>query len=509
MMKRWTVLTLVVLLVAAGCGADSATGGSGPTATADAPTAAQSTGELRIASGFLPQTLDPAQVGYTLVERGVGETLVKIGFDQQTELWLAESVEQIDDTNWQVVLRDNVTFWDGSSLTAEDVKTIFENTMETREVAAPYMNPETVITVVDDYTLNFELPEPTGSFVNNLASFHLIIYKEGPDGWLLTGPYQPVRHVPDNEMEREAYQGHWQGPPPIAKIHMRVMADANARLLALQSGEVDMILEVPPALVDDLPDGIDTVISASTRVHHKILNHDRPPFNDPAVREATALAINRDTLNQVVFNGHGITMSSLLPSGIGFSTPDEIQTDTSRAEQILEEADWIAGSDGVRVKDGQRLELLIYSYPSRPEMTAMAVSIQDQLGNLGYDVQVQQVEDIVGQLETLDFDASMFSVNMLPIGDPHYAFHVSLDVYNYGSYSNADLDDLVENIRVETDPVAKDNLLLEALQIMRDDAANIYLMSAPRIVAFTEGFVHGLELHPNDLYLIDTSVSVQ
>lgn len=504
-MTRIGALALLLLLVVTACGGETGTGGDAEP-TGSAPPA--STGELIIASGFLPSTLDPVQDAYSFIQFGLAETLTRVTADQQVENWLAEEIEQIDDTTWEVTLRDGVTFWDGSSMTAEDVKSAFERALDEQPAASRYLDPETEIEVIDGLVLRFSLPEPVGPFLNNLATFHLVIYKDGPEGVLMTGPYYPERHTPDAEMELLAYADHWQGPPPIGRILVKVMVDANARMLALQSGEVDLVTEAPPALVQDLPAGLETIVVPSTRYHHIILNHDRFPFNDPAVRRAVNVGIDRGILNDIALDGLGLEMTHLFPPGIGIPTPDEVAFGIEEAEQILDDAGWEAGSDGVRVKDGERLEFRLFSYPRRPELTPIAISIQDQLGHLGFDVEVQQFEDIVSQLQTYDFEASMFSVNMLPIGDPHYALNITLDTYNYGKYENAGLDSLVEQIQVATGS-ERDDLLLEALEMMNDDTVNLYLIAAPRITVFQSDVVENVTTHPNDLYLIDTLISVK
>src|SRR3712207_8735008 len=93
--------------------------------------------------------------------------------------------------------------------------------------------------------------------------------------------------------------------PPIAKIVIKNLPDANARALALQSGDVDMVFNLPPEIVKGLPGDIERAVIPSTRQHLMLLNNARPPFDDQRVREATALAIDRDSVNKVALDGLG------------------------------------------------------------------------------------------------------------------------------------------------------------------------------------------------------------
>ncbi len=504
-MKRFAVTMLALLVLIAGCGEDTPAESALDAESTEPPERQR----MIVGAGYLPGSLDPTQEGYTFVQYGLAETLTRVTPDQQIVPWLAETIEQVDDVTWKVVLHNNITFHDGSPVTADTVRESFERALETQAAAARFMDPETSFEVVDEQTLRFILPEPRGSFLNNLASFHFLIYKETPDGPLMTGPYRIDRFVPDGELEAVAYDGYWAGEPSLSGILFKRMADANARALALQSGEVHLVTEVASTSLEVFPDSIDTPVVASSRYQHMILNHQMTPFNDPAVRRAVATAINRSTLNEIVFNNLGREMTHLLPEGIGFTTPPELETGAETASRILDEAGWLPGSDGVREKDGVRLTFTIHTYGFRPELTPMAISIQDQLSGIGIDVEVIQVEDITGVLATGDFNASMFSVNMLPIGDPHYALNVTLGIYGYGGFSSDTLDAVVRQLQLSGDPDEREELLLEALQIMADEAVNIYLIAAPRIVGYDSDRVQNVTTHPNDLYLIDHSISVQ
>src|SRR5206468_3762803 len=154
---------------------------------------------------------------------------------------------------------------------------------------------------------------------------------------------------------------------------------------------------------------VERVVKTSTRIHFMYFNHARPLFGDKAVREATALAIDRQELNTVGLDGLGAPAFGLYPSGLGIDVVEGQKTDVARARRLLDDAGWAAGPDGVRSKGGQRLAFTIHSWPGRGELTPMAVAISGQLKGLGYDVQIQEVRDIRAQMKSGDFDAAMFS----------------------------------------------------------------------------------------------------
>jgi peptide/nickel transport system substrate-binding protein len=166
----------------------------------------------------------------------------------------------------------------------------------------------------------------------------------------------------------------------------------------------------------------------------------------------------------------------------------------------------------VRVKDGRRLAIMLLSYPQRADLTPMATSIQSQLRPLGFDVQTQQVQDSAKALQGGDWDASMYSVNLLPAGDPLYAFNQTLVAggdWNFGKYASPQMQATVERMRGETDPARRQALSREAQELIKADTPNAYLVASPLIYAYRKGKVRNFTPHPSDLYLIDNKISVQ
>jgi len=178
---------------------------------------------------------------------------------------------------------------------------------------------------------------------------------------------------------------------------------------------------------------------------------------------------------------------------------------------VLDDAGWKTGADGVRVKDGQRLSFQLLSAPARTEWTPMAVAIQAQLQDFGYEIQIEQVKNIGEQLaQSQDFDAAMYSANMLVTGDPLYIFNQTLakgGPANYGGYVNPDLEKVLTSMRGEADSGKRQALAVQAQQIVKADVPNMYILVVPFIAANSKK-VKGFTLHPNDLYIVDNTISL-
>lgn len=513
---RWlTLLTLIGASLLAACGGDdsSGSGAASDSASATAGVAgarAQSRGTLRIGADFLPANLDPTKA-FNLQRFGIGETLTRLTTDLKPEPWLAREVTNVDPTTWRVSLRPNVTFQDGSSMDAEAVAASFRRVWESNAGATNLISKETRITVVDAATLEFTTPTPEGAFPNNLAAFQFIVHKAAGDTISMTGPYRPVRLMPDESLHLEAFPQYWGGTPPIATIEVKGIRDANARVLALQSGDIDLLTGLPLEMVGSLSSEFEAPVVDGPRTQYVILNHTKPLFADRAVREAMSLAIDRNVLNRVGFDGRSKPAVSIFPSIDGIEVVQAQTTDVGRAQQILGQAGWITGNDGVRSKDGRRLTFTLLTYPQRADLTPMAVSIQSQLKGLGFAIEIEQVQDIGAALSG-DFDAAMYSIGMLPTGDPYYAISTTLTTqgqFNFGKYSNVQLDALAGQLQTEPDPGKRQARSRQVQDVIKADVPDIYLVTSPLVYAYNKSKVRDLTLHPVDLYLIDNKLSVR
>jgi peptide/nickel transport system substrate-binding protein len=516
-MRTLSMIVVICATLAIACGGQQGTappaaapatgGGASPVAVA------QPRGELKVAIDFLAANLDANRQGTFMTRLGLGETLTRLTADLKVEPWLAERVTNVDPTTWRVTLRPNATFHDGSPVDAEAVIASFRRNWELQPAANGFISKDTVLTAVDARTVEFKTPVPTGAFVNNLAAFQFVVSKPGPENVsIMTGPFKPVRLVTDESVQLEAFTNHWAGPPAIARVSIRLVRDPNARVLALQSGDVDMIVGSPAELLASLPPEIERAVTPSTRIQYMMFNHTRPLFQDRAVREAISLGVDRAVLNRVGFEGISTPVGGVIPPLPGLEAGPSQTSDPARARQVLDAAGWVPGGDGVRVKDGRRLAFTVLSYPQRADLGVMATAIQGQLRALGIEVRTEQVQDIGKPTTEGSFEATMYSVNLLPTGDPLYAYNVTLATggdFNFGKYSNPRFDELTRRMRDEVDPARRAATSRELQEIIRTDVPNAYLVAFPLAYAYRKGKVSNFTPHPSDFYFLNGRISVQ
>ena len=293
---------------------------------------------------------------------------------------------------------------------------------------------------------------------------------------------------------------------------MRKVQDPNTEVLALQSGETDLIYRVPADVVLGLGGDL-TVVSIPSGIVDSIeLNVSRPPFNDPAVREAVAWGIDRGVLLTVALNGLGVGATGVFPSGIALDSVAVQGTDTDRVRRVLDAAGWTVGPDGVRAKAGKRLAFtLLNPDATQAELVPMSVSIQGQLKPLGFDVTLQQTQDYGGVIKSRDFEALIVSFNSVQTGDPLFQLARSLGStggLNWNSYSNPQVDQLLTMLRGELDAGQRQALSRQIQQTAGNDYPNVYLAVVPVVSAYRSSVVASFIPHPDDTYLIDSSMSV-
>jgi len=275
-------------------------------------------------------------------------TLLRNNIDTlEIEPQLIESWETLDDKTWQFKLREGVKFHDGEVLTAEDVKASMEFAREQQSFTASYSNFWESIEVVDDLTFNVHTKEVYAKTLDDMASHYAMPKKlldEGNDfntNPVGTGPYKFVKWTLGDKIEFEAFEDYFEGAPAIKKLTYRIIPEGSSRTIALEAGEIDVIIEVDnndmPRLEAD--DGITVINKTGTSFNFLVLNNERPPFDNADFRHAINCAVNKDALVAVALNGYGTgnyTQTPVVFPGHASEIPDEYNVE--KAKEYLEKS---------------------------------------------------------------------------------------------------------------------------------------------------------------------------
>jgi peptide/nickel transport system substrate-binding protein len=514
---RWLVVTSVLLVVSvlvfSSCSpmavptqapsaavTEVAEATEAPAASTEAPVAGpRRGGTLVIALQGSPATMDP-QGGTGIPMYMIYQTF-ELLMDRD-ENWdymplLATSWEWDDASHLRVKLRQGVTFHSGDPFNAEAVQKSVERFQEPGAPGRAYalLQPLKKVDVVNDYEIVIETDGPFTPLNTHLAHVAASIidapqaarlgteYGSDPSG---TGPFRFVSWERDNQIVQERNPDYWdEGLPYLDKVIWRIMPDANTRVLALEAGEVDMALMIPPHEVERLRNdpNIKVIETPITRSVYMMVSYKKKPFDELKIRQALNYAVDRATIVDVIQEGTVDLATIPYPKNVPGSAEGMVKVyeyDPAKAQQLLDEAGWTVGSDGIREKDGEKLTLRL-AYPEGivPNGKETVEVIQQNLHDVGIDVtiDVETWPAFWSALQGREHEASVVGIAAVN-GDPHYIFtnQWTCDgLWNDSAYCNSEVDQLVADAQRVVDEEERLAKYVEAQQILAEEAAAVPL----------------------------------
>ena len=303
-----------------------------------------------------------------------------IGYDLATDMSVSD-----DGLTWTVTIRDDVSFTDGEPLTAEDVAITYNTVKATSSV-----NDFTMLSsaeAVDDTTVVFHMTTPYSIWPYTMAIVGIVpehaydsaTYGSNPIG---SGRYTLVQWDRGEQIILEANPDYYGEAPKMKKVTILFMEE-DAAFLAVQAGQADLAY-TSAVYADQSPTGYSLLSCES--VDNRGINlptEGSPVTADLAVRRAINIGVDREEMIRNVLNGYGTPAYSVCDKLPWYNPASEVAYDPEEAVRLLEEAGWVLGDDGVRVKDGVRAELNILYSTGDSVRQALAADLSNQLAELG------------------------------------------------------------------------------------------------------------------------------
>jgi peptide/nickel transport system substrate-binding protein len=392
------------------------------------------------------QTPDKSRFPNYEVHTGACEPLVRLGPNYEVLPWLATSYEYMGDNTFRFNLREGVTFHDGTPFTAEAVQWTFERNVRGENVGSTFIG-EGSVKIVDDYTVDITPQKPNLRLPEQIVHPTWAIFAAGTEPTekvVCTGPWQVDGYTYREEILLSRYDSYWGDPAQLEKITFRFYPDDTTRLLALEAGDVDFMMNLPSeevSRVSEIP-GLKVVTAPVGRTMLMYLNiHGTGPhtlLQDINLRRALGMAIDRDTLVNVVMEENATTDQLMSPPSVLGEYADLVQGfsyDLDTAASLLEESGWVdSDGDGIREKDGQRLTLKMIGLPEIP-LTHFEF-IQANLADIGMEVNITTAPDRPSYEEILnagEFDIDLEGPNQ---NDGNPIFLPALRFYSKGTGKN-------------------------------------------------------------------------
>ena len=443
------------------------------------------------------------------------DTLVQIETDDFSNFTpgLAESWTQIDETTWEFVLRQGVTFHNGQPFTGADVKASIELatgvTAEETTTASRWV--PTTVEVVDDFTVRLVTATPFAPMMNELSRLPILsaadiqpsadpatpsagidTLKSFPNG---TGPFR-LAEDEQNVKTMEANPDYWGGAPAIPRLVWEYIQDGQTRLNAFLAGQADAIDRVAPEqalAIQANPDLTLISVTGFENVNLWMRQDAAAPWDGSNVKllEAVAWGIDRQALVESLVGGASEVAVSHIPNNAVYAQAQEpaYNLDIERAQAALAEAGY---------PDGIALPLWgVTGFLPRGEEVSEAIA--DSLGQVGFQVELQitDVAAIIDGLFSEDKPGLFFHLSWSSNGDPHGALAT---LYRspgaWAGSSDATVDDLIDRGASTTDEAARGQIYAELQNYLWQNLVHIPLYNSDFTVAHNNR-VQGITVLPN------------
>ena len=554
------VYAATLAVVASGCGGgdddtgstaagDTASGdtAAGDTAAGEAPAAGEG-GTIRIGIGG---SADSLNMGNSILAESyfihdlVYDTPLNLSLDNEIVPAIATEWSVADDgVTWTMTLRDDATFHDGTPLTSADVKFSIDLWRDLAWVyLSTYAEPFVDVQAPDPTTLTVTTPEPIANFESRMLAMYIVpmhIWSEIPDPLefdnaesIGSGPFKLAEYKVDEFASLTANDDYWGGRPIIDGAIFQTISNSDALLQALRTGEIDVAYEFPASAIETLQAEPDIAVEAGgdtslSDIFFNLVEPENcptaeggvctghPALRDVIVRQAMAMAIDKQALVDLSLLGYGDIGLSLVPTALGDFYADGVEDwsyDPAAANALLDEAGY-ADSDGNGIREcaatvdcGDRGELTFrFNFPTDIDEAPREADLLKQWWNaIGIDIQVTPLDpDAATAVCCPAFDFDIFRWGWTGgAADPDLLDVPTTDAiptgYSETGWSNAEYDELFAQQIVETDRAARIELVHQMQQILIDNVVYVIPYYAQQVQAyrtdrFTNFPVDGLRL---------------
>ncbi len=467
----------------------------------------QSNDELTVAwtSNMGDYSLDPTNnyMGWQGSYLNIYEQLFQIDGNFKAQPLLAESAEQVDGTTWKIKIRDGITFQNGDALDAAAVKASLERAAKESPRAAKALDAQSI--EAEGQTLTIKTNTENMGYLNELCEpvFSIIdvAATEDFDKPIGTGAYQMDEVDNNGNVKLSAYDGYWQGEPKVKSVNAQYITDDKSKVNAMQTGEIQATMNIAADQIDNFSDTSQytTYQTNQGRAHMLYFNMASGASTDPAVREAVASCIDRDGFLNSIYKGAADKTQGVFPDASGYSEGIAAPAfDTAHAKQVLADAGYAdTDGDGYVDKDGKKLSLTFVTYEANAALPQICEAMSSTLKDVGIEVNVEVAEKIGDRLQQGNWDVATMAYNTLPTGDPYTKLYDVMSTNgssNYGHYSNAQVDSLIDELKVTSDADKRTEIVKQIQQIALGDNAYAYIVHALS-TDVTDADVKNLQMH--------------
>jgi peptide/nickel transport system substrate-binding protein len=465
-----------------------------------------------------PTTLDPSKASSPIEEKImslIGGSLNYIDPEGNYLPYLADSwTTSADGLVWDFIIRKGVKFQNGDALTANDFAYTYNRALDPQiasPAAGPALGDVKSIEAVDDYTLRITLKSPNYPLLYGLADAGYMapipstVVEAMGDSFgrnlISVGPYKLKEWVAGEKivLERNA---DFAWPPSTWKddkttnyfdtIEFRFIPEYATILAGLQSGDIDAA-DIQPKDVQMIKDlgQVELLKVLSQGTYPAIwLNITKAPFDNLQVRQAFNYAVDRDQLIKIIVQGNAEPQKGPLSSSVvGYWKGIEdlgYGFDLAKAKDLMTQAGYVSGSDGILTKDGKPFSLTLYTDTQDEQWVKLAEVLKEQFKALGVEVSIVSEDhgNSRARLKKGDFEMSIAGQKWGEADTMFFMFHSSMiNAYNWSRINSPALDALLQQTRNDTDPTQRQQAVNDTAKYVVEQALLVPLYAPMEFIA--------------------------
>ncbi|MEC0201148.1 ABC transporter substrate-binding protein [Paenibacillus lautus] len=452
---------------------------------------------------------------------------------------LAESVEVSEDKlKYTFKLKQGVTYSDGTPVTVKDyafaMKVLHDASYDGQsDIFSTHVKGGqeyhdgkakdiSGVKVIDDHTIEIEVTEANAMTKDSLGDISFVPeayygkdYKQGNLEYMKnlhtkpigSGQYVLKSFAPGQEVVLEANPNYFLGAPKIKNVIYKTTTD-ETKLAMFQSGEIDMdMVTVNEDTVEELKSMgfLDINIFPTNGYGYVAMNHKNPKFQDAKVRQALLYGLNRAEIVEIIYGPYA-NVINIPQSNVSWAyTTEGIDThefDIEKAKQLLDEAGWVPGADGIREKDGQKFEIHFSATADNPVVDALIPVMNQNYQELGIKIVAETLDfnAIMDKKDKGDFEMFFAAWGLTP--DPESTVYRTDGQQNDIGYSNPAYDAAMDKGLKAFDLEERKAAYAEAYQVLNQDVPDLPIYQR-RDMWGINSRVNGMEITPYKDFVID------
>ncbi|MGL4652077.1 ABC transporter substrate-binding protein [Cetobacterium sp.] len=395
-------------------------------------------------------------------------------------------------------LKENIYFQDGEELTSEIIKKSLERN-KTIAVTKVLVEPIEKIIEIDRYNLQIESSTNLNIILHNLTHSSLAIVKNDRNGKLVgTGAFKLVNWGTGVKVVLERNENYFKEIPKISKIEFVTIPESTNRYIALETGEVQIAYDIASIDIKSLEKSkeLRVINELSYGTDFLSLNTEKSPLNDIKLRKAISYAIDKESINEVIFENTSEEANSIItPNTFGYSSKESKIYSLEKAKEIMK-------NYSLPIK----IDLWIYEDTSKYQMAQI---IQANLKEIGIEVEIKTLElSSFLQLSAAGQHNALIGLWYTSTGDADYGYYPLLHssskggVGNRSFYDNKEIDRLLEEARKEQDQEKRKEIYGKVQNIILEENPIIPIVYKAYTIGLNKK-IKGFKFNPNGNHVLE------